>query len=67
VGLNPKFYRAEEGDEGMNKDQELDGAPVVRCFFFTISRKKKDREQLTIPVGGALMRSELLAHEFPSR
>jgi hypothetical protein len=54
VGLNPYFYRAEEGDEGMNKDEEWDGAQVVECFF-TISHKKNDREWFIVPVGGALM------------
>jgi hypothetical protein len=54
VGLNPYFYRAKEGDEGMNKDGEWDGAQVVGCFF-TIPRKKKDRERFIVLVGGALM------------
>jgi hypothetical protein len=40
VGLNPYFYRAEEGDEGMNKDEEWDGAQVVECFFLPFPIKR---------------------------
>jgi hypothetical protein len=51
VSLNPYFYQAEGGDEGLNMDEEWDGVPVGWCVFFTIVYKKKYRERFTVTTG----------------
>jgi hypothetical protein len=46
VSLNPYFYQAEGGDEGLNMDEEWDGVPVGWCVFLPFSIKRNIENDL---------------------
>jgi hypothetical protein len=50
VSVNPYFYRLEEMDEGLSRDEDCDGVSVGDGFL-TICCKMKNRVWFTVSVG----------------
>jgi hypothetical protein len=50
VSVNPYFYRSEEMDEGLSRDEDCDDVSVGDGFL-TICCKMKNRVQFTVSVG----------------